>query len=70
MDKDVLEELRNEIRQINERLAAMEKEQRQIIQDILSGEPQERVRKRLLLNPEDNLNHKKEKIEKEIDIKI
>jgi hypothetical protein len=61
--------LREEIRKIEERLTAIEREQRMIREDILSGEPKERMQKRIL-QKQPKTKEKKEKIDKEIRIKI
>ena len=69
MDEDIVNQLKDAIRQINERLIAIEKEQRCIREDILSGNPTERMHKRLLSNTRKAVN-KKEKIDDEIKIEI
>lgn len=53
MDEEQITQLIKEIREIKERLSAVEKEQRQIREDILSGTPKARMQRRLLENPED-----------------
>ena len=53
MDAENVHELLRQIGEIKERLIALEKEQRQIREDILSGIPKERMQRRLLENPED-----------------
>jgi len=70
MDEDVklIADLRNEIKQLEWRLEALEKEQRMIREDILSGEALERMKKRLLNNPIDDINETKRRMEKRIDI--
>ena len=53
MDEEHITVLVEEIKELKERLNALEKEQRQIREDILSGTPKERMQRRLLENPED-----------------
>ena len=53
MDEEHITILVREINELKERLIALEKEQRQIREDILSGAPKERMQRRLLENPED-----------------
>jgi FtsZ-binding cell division protein ZapB len=53
MDELHITVLLKEIEELKERLIALEKEQRQIREDILSGTPKERMQRRLLENPED-----------------
>ena len=67
MDEEHISVLVKEIEELKERLIALEKEQRQIREDILSGTPKERMQRRLLENPEDrfkkiNINDPKIKI--------
>ncbi|RLF31760.1 MAG: hypothetical protein DRM98_05045 [Thermoplasmata archaeon] len=68
--EETLAELKEEIRVIKERLVAVEKEQRRIREDILSGAPQERMQKRILEKPPEDIEAKKEKIAKQIKIEI
>lgn len=70
MDDDRINKLTDAIKEIYERIALIEKEQRQIKEDILSGNARERMQKRLLQNPKDQLKIKKEKIDDEIKIEI
>ncbi len=70
MDEEFITQLKEEITQIDERLSAIEKEQRLIREDILSGRPSERMRKRLLENTPKNSRELKEKLDKEIKIEI
>ena len=71
MDEDTLAQLENKINSISERLSAIEKEQRLIRQDILSGNPKENMQRRLLNGtPERTYHQKKEKIDSEIKIEI
>ncbi len=62
-EKSELKKLKEELINIKERLIAIEKEQRTIIEDILSGNPKERMRRRLLEKP----SNKKEEIEKKLE---
>ena len=68
--EETLAELKEEVRGIKERLTAVEKEQRRIREDILSGAPQERMQKRILEKPPEDIEAKKEKIAKQIKIEI
>jgi hypothetical protein len=70
MDEDVVKQLTDEIRSIKERLQAIEKEQRMIREDILLGDPKERMQKRILNKPPQKREEIKEKIDKEIKIEI
>ena len=70
MDEEFITQLKEGITQINERLSAIEKEQRLIREDILSGRPSERMRKRLLENTPKNSRELKEKLDEEIKIEI
>ena len=69
-DEKLIIRLRKEIRELEERLRAVEKEQRMIREDILSGEAINRMKKRLLNTPLENINEVKKKIDKQIKIKI
>lgn len=69
-DEKLIIRLRKEIRELEERLRAVEKEQRMIREDILSGEAINRMKKRLLNSPLENINEVKKKIDKQIKIKI
>lgn len=62
-DEKKIFRLIKEIEQLEWRLKAVEKEQRLIRDDILSGEPVERIKKRILVNPSD-------KLDKEIKIRV
>ena len=55
---------------IEERLIALEKEQRLIREDILSGSPTERMRQRLLENPQKRKEELLKKLENEISFEI
>jgi hypothetical protein len=71
MDEDVLKQLKEELSKINERLVAIEKEQRYIQHDILSGNPKQSLQRRLLnVTPDKTFHQKKEKIDNEIKIEI
>ena len=70
MDEETINKLLNEIKEIKERLNAIEKEQRWIREDIISGNPKERMQKRLLESQPEKLYHKKEKINQKIKIEI
>ena len=70
MDADLIAELKGEIRDIQERLRAIEVEQRKIKEDILSGEPKARMQKRLLHRNDDNINDLRKKIDEEIRVEI
>ncbi len=68
--EDTFDELKKEIKNIKERLRAVEKEQRLIREDILSGEPARRMQKRMLEKPEENVKDKKRKLDEDIRIEI
>jgi hypothetical protein len=70
MAEDTIDELKDAIRQIKERLIAIEKEQRWIREDILSGNPTERMHKRIFSKKPEEIKDKKEKINDEIKIEI
>jgi hypothetical protein len=55
---------------IDERVTLIEKEVRLIREDILSGNPKERMRRRMLENVDENFIEKKKKLENDIKIKI
>ena len=63
-------QLEEKLRNIEDRLIALEKEQRMIREDILSGTPTERMRQRLLENPEKRKEELMKKIENEIKFEI
>ena len=69
-DAQIILELENRIRNIEERLKALEKEQRLIREDILSGNMKERMRKRMLEKPSAKREEIKEKLDKQIKIEI
>lgn len=62
--------LYEKIKNLEERLIAIEKEQRMICEDILSGVPTERMQKRILEKPSKKIEELKEKIDKKIKIEI
>lgn len=63
-------QLEEKLKSIEDRLKALEKEQRLIREDILSGNPSERMRQRLLENPEKRKEELMKKIENEIKFEI
>jgi len=69
-DAQVILDLQDKFRNLEERLRAIEKEQRKIREDILLGGTKERMHKRLLEKPPQNMEELKEKIEKKIKIEI
>ena len=69
MDEEI-KELKNKINQLQERLNAIEKEQRLIREDILSGEPQERMKKRILEKKSINKNVLKKKLDEDFRVEI
>jgi len=66
----ILQKLKEEIVEIKERLRAVEKEQRLIREDILSGEAKARMQKRMLENKTSDRKEIKKKIDEDIKIKI
>jgi len=70
MNDELVIQLKEEIKEIKERLLAIEREQRNIREDILSGDPKARMQKRILENPTEKIQDKKEKIDKQIKIEI
>ncbi len=68
--KEVITQLEEKIKNIDERLKAIEKEQRLILEDILSGVPNEHMRLRLLQNTQKRKEELKKKIENEINFEI
>jgi len=66
----LLKSLKEDLREIKERLRAVEKEQRIIREDLLSGEVKERMQKRILEKHPKKIKELKEKIDEEISIKI
>jgi len=70
MDEEILNQINKKIKNIDERLILIEKELRLIREDILSGNPKERMHRRMLENRPEKLMEKKKKIEKNIKIEI
>ena len=70
MDEDLLNKIVRKINEIDERLIAVEKEQRLIREDIFSGNPKERMQRRLLENQPEKLHEKKKKLDENIKIEI
>lgn len=70
MDEETLKKLIEEIKEIKERLVAIEKEQRMICEDILAGNPTERMYRRLLNIKSENIIEKNKKIDDDIKIEI
>ncbi|MGF3554913.1 MAG: hypothetical protein ACQXXF_06565 [Thermoplasmatota archaeon] len=69
-DENVIAQLLEKIKNIEYRLTALEKEQRIICEDILSGSPTERMRQRLLENSQKRKEELIKKIENEIRFEI
>ena len=69
-DNELIEDLKEKISNIEERLKAIEKEQRMIREDILSGIAKERMRQRLLENTAKRSEEVKKKLDKDIKIGI
>lgn len=69
-DAQIILELENRVRNLEERLKALEKEQRRIREDILAGSMKERMRKRMLEKPSGKREEIKEKLDKQIKIEI
>jgi len=69
-NKEVITQLEEKIKNIDDRLKAIEKEQRLILEDILSGVPNERMRQRLLQNPQKKKEELRKKMENEINFEI
>jgi len=69
-DEEQLLQLKEDIQQIKERLNAIEREQRLIIEDILSGNAKSRMQKRLLEKPTNKTEEIRRKIDKEFNIEI
>jgi predicted nucleic acid-binding Zn-ribbon protein len=66
----LLKDLKDDLGKIKERLRAVEKEQRLIREDLLSGEAKIRMQKRILENQPNKINELRKKIDEEINIKI
>ena len=69
-DAQTILELQEKIIRLEERLRAVEREQRNIREDILSGRMKERMQKRLLEKPPEDKKKLREKIDNQIKIKI
>jgi hypothetical protein len=69
-DARIVKDLKDKIRILEERLLAVEREQRNLREDILSGNPEERIKRRLLEKPQKNIKDLKEELDKEIKIEI
>jgi len=69
-DAQTLLYLQEKITILEERLRAIEREQRKLKEDILSGQTRERLQKRLLEKPPEKMKELKEKIDKQIKIEI
>ena len=70
MDEDVLKQLKEELSNIKERLHAIEKEQRYLQQDILSGDPKESMQRRLLNGTPEKTYHQKTELRLKFRIKF
>ena len=70
MSGDEFIELKEKIKEIEERVTAIEKEQRTIREDILSGRAKERMQQRILENTQKKIEELKKKIDTEIKIEI
>lgn len=69
-DAQTILNLHEKIKDLEERLIAVEKEQRRICEDILSDDPKERMQKRILEKPSKKYEDLKERIDKQIRIEI
>ena len=65
-DAQIILDLQEKITRLEERLRAVEREQRNIREDILSGKMKERMQKRLLEKPPEDKKKLREKIDKQI----
>ena len=70
MDAEQINTIIKEIKVIQERLNAIEREQKLIMKDIISGSPEESMKKRLLQKKKFNPEEYKKKIDDEIKIEI
>ena len=68
-DEELLLQLKEEVKYLKERIYALERGQRILKEDILSGNPRSRMQKRLLEKPS-NKEERKKKINDEIKIEI
>ena len=69
-DAQIISELQGKIRNMEERIRALEIEQRRIREDILSGSSRARMQKRILEKPSENREEIKERLDKQIKIEI
>lgn len=69
-DTQIILDLQDQVRILEERLGAIEREQRRIREDILSGRSKERMQKRILEKPPEKMEEIKERLDKKIKIKI
>ena len=69
-DTQIILDLQDKVRILEERLGAIEREQRRIREDILSGRSEERMQKRILEKPPEKMEEIKERLDKKIKIKI
>lgn len=69
-DAQIILGLREKVRDLEERLRAIEIEQRRIREDILSGSMRERMQKRILEKPPERRDEIKERLDKQIKIEI
>ena len=70
MDEELINDLKREIIALEERLRAIEIEQRRIREDILSGSAKERMQQRMLNYNKAGNEDKKERLSKQIKIEI
>lgn len=69
-DAQLILELKEKVRDLEERLIALEREQRLIREDILADDTKLRMQKRILEKPSQKRDEVKEKIDKNIKIEI
>jgi hypothetical protein len=69
-DAQIILELQDKIKILEERLRALEKEQRLICEDILSGRSRERMQRRILDKPTEKFHEIKERLDEQIKIEI
>ena len=69
-DAQTIIQLQEKIKILEERLRALEKEQRMICQDILSGRSKEHMHQRLLEKPTEKMQKLKERLDEQIKIEI
>jgi len=69
-DAQTILNLQEKITVLEERLRAIEREQRMIREDILSGQTRARMQKRLLEKPPEKMKELKERLDKQIKIEI